>query len=64
MTQPLRPLHTVDSILELVGRTPLLRLHQFAPHHAIFAKLEYLNPGGSVKDRIGINMIRSAEREG
>ena len=64
MTLPLRPLHTVDSVLELVGRTPLLRLHQFAPNHALFAKLEYLNPGGSVKDRIGVNMIRAAEREG
>ncbi len=64
MTPSLRPLATVDSVLELVGRTPLLRLHRFAPQHCLFAKLEYLNPGGSVKDRIGVNMIRQAEREG
>ncbi len=64
MTQPLRPLHTVNSVLDLIGRTPLLRLNKFAPSHTIFAKLEYLNPGGSVKDRVGINMILAAELEG
>ena len=54
----------VDSILDLVGHTPMLRLRQFSPDAAIFAKLEYLNPGGSVKDRIGVGMIQAAEKAG
>jgi cysteine synthase len=53
-----------DSILDLVGQTPLLRLRRFCPGHAVFAKLEYLNPGGSVKDRIGVGMIDAAEKAG
>ncbi len=54
----------VDSILDLIGHTPLLRLHQFCPERELFAKLEYLNPGGSVKDRVGVGMIRAAEKAG
>jgi cysteine synthase len=54
----------VDSVLDLVGNTPLLRLTRFAPGLQLFAKLEYLNPGGSVKDRIGIGMIKAAEALG
>jgi cysteine synthase A len=55
-----------ESILELVGRTPLLRLSRFAPAPAaeLFAKLEYMNPGGSVKDRAALGMILDAERRG
>src|ERR671922_983101 len=54
------------SALELVGSTPIVRLDKFSPpgHARILAKLEYLNPGGSVKDRIGLAMIEQAEREG
>lgn len=55
-----------DNILELVGNTPLVRLrkitHGLKPK--IFAKLESLNPNGSVKDRIALHMIEVAEREG
>ncbi len=54
----------VNSVLDLVGNTPLLRLTRFAPSLQLFAKLEYLNPGGSVKDRIGVGMIRAAEALG
>ncbi|MBK8791148.1 MAG: cysteine synthase family protein, partial [Holophagaceae bacterium] len=54
----------VDSVLDLVGHTPLLRLTRFAPDFQLFTKLEYLNPGGSVKDRIGVGMIRAAEALG
>ena len=54
----------VDSVLDLVGNTPLLRLTRFAPEFQLFSKLEYLNPGGSVKDRIGVGMIRAAEALG
>src|ERR671915_751717 len=52
--------------LELVGRTPIVRLTKLAPADGpqLLAKLEYLNPGGSVKDRIGLPMIEAAEREG
>jgi cystathionine beta-synthase len=54
------------NVLELVGETPLVRLQRIVPEDAatVVAKLEYLNPGGSVKDRIGIKMIEAAEREG
>jgi len=56
----------IDNILELVGNTPMLRLRYITgPKDAsIFAKLEFLNPGGSVKDRIGVGMIARAERDG
>jgi len=55
-----------DDITQLVGDTPLLRLKHFASHDTadIFAKLEYLNPGGSVKDRAAIGMVERAERQG
>jgi cystathionine beta-synthase len=54
------------SVLELVGDTPLVELQRLVPADAatVVAKLEYMNPGGSVKDRIGITMIEAAEREG
>src|SRR5438094_3433948 len=54
------------TILELVGRTPVVRLDKLSPSGGaqILAKLEYLNPGGSVKDRIGLPMIEAAERQG
>jgi cystathionine beta-synthase len=54
------------TILELVGATPIVRLAKLSPFGGaeILAKLEYLNPGGSVKDRIGLPMIEAAEREG
>ena len=54
------------SVLELVGGTPIVRLDRIGRDVApqLLAKLEYLNPGGSVKDRIGMAMIEAAEREG
>jgi cystathionine beta-synthase len=54
------------TLLELVGRTPLVKLQKVVPDGAatVLAKLEYLNPGGSVKDRIAIEMIDAAERDG
>jgi cysteine synthase len=54
-----------DNIAAHVGRTPMVRLTRLAPPEAeVFAKLEMLNPGGSVKDRIGVAMIEAAEAEG
>jgi cysteine synthase len=54
------------SITELIGRTPLLRLNQLSDETGaeVLGKLESLNPGGSVKDRIGLAMIEAAEGEG
>jgi cystathionine beta-synthase len=55
-----------DSLLDLIGSTPLLRLHHFGRDLRcdLLGKLEMLNPGGSVKDRIGLTMIEAAERAG
>jgi cysteine synthase len=47
-----------------VGSTPIVRLARIAPKVELFAKLEAINPGGSVKDRIGVSMIEAAERDG
>jgi cystathionine beta-synthase len=54
------------TVLDLVGHTPLVRLQRIGRGLAptLVVKLEYLNPGGSVKDRIGLRMIEAAEREG
>src|SRR5438445_3276004 len=54
------------SVLELVGNTPIVRLVSLGRgvQPRLLAKLEYMNPGGSVKDRIGIKLIEKAEREG
>jgi cystathionine beta-synthase len=56
----------MDTFLDAVGRTPLVRLHSITRgiRPTVVAKLEMLNPGGSVKDRIGLRMIERAEREG
>src|SRR6476619_2113801 len=54
------------TLLDLVGGTPIVRLERLSPpgHARILAKLEFLNPGGSVQDRIGLAMIEQPEREG
>jgi cysteine synthase A len=52
------------NIAEHVGRTPMVRLARLAEGAHVFAKLEMFNPGGSVKDRIGVAMIEAAEAEG
>ncbi|HEX6539553.1 MAG TPA: cystathionine beta-synthase [Candidatus Dormibacteraeota bacterium] len=56
----------VESILDLVGNTPLVRLPKLTQGlpATVLAKLEHLNPGGSVKDRIGLAMVEDAERRG
>ena len=59
----------VESSLELVGKTPLLKLNRYTAKNGItdatiLAKLEYLNPAGSVKDRIALAMIEDAEKKG
>ncbi len=55
-----------DNVTQLIGKTPLVRLNNISQgaQAQLVAKLEYFNPGGSVKDRIGLNMIKKAEDKG
>ncbi|MBD3297155.1 MAG: pyridoxal-phosphate dependent enzyme, partial [candidate division Zixibacteria bacterium] len=55
-----------ESFLKLVGNTPLVPLRQIAPDcpHEIWAKLEFLNPTGSIKDRMALYIVEEAERSG
>ncbi len=54
-----------NTILETIGNTPHVRLHRlFDPRVEVWVKLERANPGGSIKDRIGLSMIEAAERDG
>src|SRR6266436_3486126 len=55
-----------DSVLELVGKTPMVRLNRVVGSGSaeVVGKMESFNPAGSVKDRIALNMIEAAEREG
>ncbi len=58
---------SVENVLKAVGQTPIVRLNNVIPEGLqaqIYSKLEYLNPGGSVKDRPAIQIIEDAEREG
>lgn len=55
-----------QSILETIGETPIVKLNQLVPENSaeVYVKLEFFNPGGSVKDRIALNMIEAAEKTG
>ncbi len=55
-----------NNILETIGKTPLIRLNRISRHLScsVYAKCEFFNPGGSIKDRIAYNMICQAEKEG
>ncbi|MDO5494040.1 MAG: pyridoxal-phosphate dependent enzyme, partial [Nesterenkonia sp.] len=55
-----------SSVVDLIGHTPLVRLNRVSEGIAatVLVKLEYLNPGGSIKDRIALRMIEEAERSG
>ncbi len=54
-----------DSILDTIGRTPIVRLHRIAPPHvSLYVKVEAFNPGGSVKDRLALAVILDAEKRG
>jgi cystathionine beta-synthase len=55
-----------NNVLETIGRTPLIRLNNITRDikSTLYVKVEYFNPGGSVKDRIGLAMVEAAEREG
>lgn len=66
MLKDIKKMRFYENILESVGNTPLVRLGRIGKgtKAQIFAKVEYFNPGGSVKDRIGLVMIEEAEKEG
>jgi cysteine synthase A len=66
MTLPTRALRVAESITELMGQTPMLHLRRLASSGMadLYAKLEFLNPGGSVKDRAALGMILDAEARG
>lgn len=59
-------LRVASTIQELIGQTPLLELRRIGVPNDVhlYAKLEYLNPGGSVKDRLGLALIAEAEQTG
>jgi cysteine synthase A len=53
----------IDTILDAVGNTPMVRINRITPY-SVFAKAEFLNPGGSIKDRVAKYLIEEAEKEG
>ena len=59
-------MHYYENILQVIGHTPLVRLNKVTDGLPVtlLAKVEYLNPGGSVKDRVGLTMIEDAEQRG
>src|SRR5260370_3064669 len=67
LAAPTRPLAGATDLLSQIGNTPLLRLQRISadlPGVEVYAKAEFFNPGGSVKDRAGLNMILEGERTG
>ncbi len=62
-TAEMTSLRVAEDITELVGETPILHLRKVVPPNVadVYAKLEYLNPGGSIKDRAALGMITKAE---
>lgn len=66
MAKDLSKVRYYDNILQTIGKTPLVKLNRITKdvRGLILAKVEYFNPGGSVKDRIGVSIIEDAEREG
>ncbi|MEK9138806.1 MAG: cystathionine beta-synthase [Bacteroidota bacterium] len=66
MGKDLKKVSYYENILQTIGRTPLVRLNKITDNAKglILAKVEYFNPGGSVKDRIGLSIVEEAEQEG
>jgi len=57
-------MHISESVVDAIGGTPLIRLARLHPPGNLVAKVEYMNPGGSVKERIAVSMVDAAERDG
>src|SRR5690606_42034988 len=58
-------MHIYSNIIEMIGRTPMLRINRLdAGPCELYVKLESMNPGGSIKDRIGLSMVEEAEKRG
>ncbi len=66
MSKDISKIKYANSILETIGKTPLVKLNRITANYPgnYFAKVEYFNPGGSVKDRIGVGIIEEAEKTG
>lgn len=68
ITSPANPPVVIDSAIQQIGNTPLVRLNKVPKslgiEATVYAKLEFFNAGGSVKDRIALRMIEEAERTG
>ena len=68
LTKPKIPPVVMDSVIQQIGNTPMVRLNKIPQslgiEATIYAKLEFFNAGGSVKDRIALRMIEEAERVG
>lgn len=68
VSKPKLPPVVMDSVTEQIGNTPLVKLNKVPQslgiEATVYAKLEYFNAGGSVKDRIALRMIEEAERKG
>jgi hypothetical protein len=66
VVEPAAPMRYAESVVDLMGNTPLVRLNRVTAgvEPLILAKVEYLDPGGSVKDRIAVRMIEAAEADG
>ena len=65
MERTCRVMTSANTALDLVGETPLIKLNNISQKGAkIYAKLERLNPSGSIKDRVALHMIEAAEKEG
>ncbi|EJX18940.1 pyridoxal-phosphate dependent enzyme [Staphylococcus sp. OJ82] len=58
------PKHCHDSLLSCIGKTPMIQLKQLFPEHNVYAKLEYMNPGGSMKDRPAQYIIEDGFKKG
>ncbi len=66
ISQGPKTMKVLNSIAEAIGDTPIVRLSRFASEsrHNLYGKCEFLNPGGSIKDRIAFYMVERAEQEG
>lgn len=63
-TVPKNNLRVYNNVIEAIGWTPLIKMGKIFPNHNVMLKAEFMNPGGSIKDRIGFHMLLKAEEQG